>query len=123
MNTPAPGSLSLDDLRAKVDQFSADRDWGQFHTPKNLATALSVEAAELLEHFQWQRGDEPFAELPEAKRTAVAHELADVFVYLLRFCTVTGIDPIAAAVEKLALNAVKYPADRVRGQSAKYTEY
>lgn len=123
MNTSQGGSLSLDDLRAKVDQFSADRDWGQFHTPKNLATALSVEVAELLEHFQWQRGDEAFADLPEAKRAAVAHELADVFVYLLRFCSVTGIDPIAAAEEKLALNAEKYPADRVRGQSAKYTEY
>lgn len=123
MNTPQRGSLSLDDLRAKVDQFSADRDWGQFHTPKNLATALSIEAAELLEHFQWQRGDEAFEELPEAKRIAVAHELADVFVYLLRFCSVTGIDPVAAAEEKLALNAEKYPADRVRGQSAKYTEY
>ena len=122
MNTSQGGSLSLDDLRAKVDQFSADRDWGQFHTPKNLATALSVEVAELLEHFQWQRGDEAFADLPEAKRAAVAHELADVFVYLLRFCSVTGIDPIAAAEEKLALNAEKYPADRVRGQSAKYTE-
>ena len=123
MNTSQGGSLSLDDLRAKVDQFSADRDWGQLHTPKNLATALSVEVAELLEHFQWQRGDEAFADLPEAKRAAVAHELADVFVYLLRFCSVTGIDPIAAAEEKLALNAEKYPADRVRGQSAKYTEY
>ncbi|MBO9686106.1 MAG: nucleotide pyrophosphohydrolase [Mitsuaria chitosanitabida] len=123
MNTAQTGSNKLDDLRAKVDQFSADRDWGQFHTPKNLATALSVEAAELLEHFQWQKGDEPFAELPEPKRVAIAHEVADVLVYLLRFCSVTGIDPIQAAEEKLALNAEKYPVDKVRGQSAKYTEY
>jgi NTP pyrophosphatase (non-canonical NTP hydrolase) len=81
-----------------------------------------VEAAELLEHFQWQRGDEQFAELPEAKRLAVAHEVADVLMYLLRFCSVTGIDVIKAADEKLALNAEKYPVDKALGSSAKYTE-
>lgn len=123
MNTAQTGSNALDDLRAKVDRFSEERDWGQFHTPKNLAIALSVEAAELLEHFQWQRGEEPFKELSEDKRTAVVHEVADVLVYLLRFCSVTGIDPIKAAEEKLVLNAQKYPVEKVRGQSAKYTEY
>lgn len=123
MNTLQTGSNALDDLRAKVDRFSEERDWGQFHTPKNLAIALSVEAAELLEHFQWQRGEEPFKELGEDKRIAVAHEVADVLVYLLRFCSVTGIDPIKAAEEKLVLNAQKYPVEKVRGQSAKYTEY
>ena len=122
MNTSTTGSNPLVDLQAKVDQFSAERDWGQFHSAKNLAMALSVEAAELLEHFHWQRGDEQFADLPEAKRLAVAHEVADVLMYLLRFCSVTGIDVIKAADEKLALNAEKYPVDKALGSSAKYTE-
>jgi len=122
MNTSTTGSNPLLDLQAKVDQFSAERDWGQFHSPKILATALSVEASELLEHFQWQRGDEAFADLPEAKRVAVAHEVADVLMYLLRFCSVTGIDAIKAAEEKLALNAEKYPVAKAQGSAAKYTE-
>ena len=113
----------LDDLRQQIDAFSTARDWEQFHTPKNLTMALSAEVGELLEHFQWLDGTESFQSLPETKQVAIAHEVADVFVYLLRFCSVTGIDPIRAAREKLQLNAEKYPVDLVRGSSKKYSEY
>ena len=110
-------------LRQRIDQFTADRDWDQFHTPKNLSMALAVEASELMEVFQWRDGTEGFCGLPDEKREAVAQEVADVFIYLMRFCSVTGIDPLSAAAHKLELNAKKYPADRVRGKSDKYSDY
>ncbi len=84
---------------------------------------MSIEAAELMEIFQWQDGSEDYATRSAEKKTAVEHEIADVFIYLMRFCSVTGIDPLAAAEEKLELNASKYPSALVRGKSMKYTEY
>lgn len=119
-------TLSIDQLstlRQKIDQFAQDRDWEKFHSPKNLTMALTVEAAELMEIFQWQDGSEDIAGLPDKKRHAVEQEVADVLIYLLRFCSVTGIDPLKAAEEKLKHNAKKYPADIVKGKSDKYTEY
>lgn len=110
-------------LRLEIDRFSEVRDWGQFHTPKNLSMAMSVEASELMEIFQWQVGNEDFASLSESKKEAVAHEVADVFIYLMRFCSVTGIDPLKAAQEKLKLNDAKYPAGVVKGNSNKYSDY
>ena len=110
-------------LCQKIDQFSEVRDWGQYHTPKNLSMAMSVEVSELMEIFQWQRESEGYNELPEHKKQAVAHEVADVFIYLMRFCSVTGIDPLAAAEEKLKLNDAKYPASVVKGKSDKYSDY
>lgn len=110
-------------LRLEIDRFSEVRDWRQFHTPKNLSMALSVEASELMEIFQWQVGNEDFASLSESKKEAVAHEVADVFIYLMRFCSVTGIDPLKAAQEKLKLNDAKYPAVVVKGKSDKYSDY
>lgn len=110
-------------LRLEIDHFSEVRDWEQFHTPKNLSMALSVEASELMEIFQWQDGNEDFALLADSKKEAVAHEVADVFIYLMRFCSVTGIDPLKAAEEKLKLNDAKYPAGVVKGKSYKYSEY
>jgi dCTP diphosphatase len=101
--------------------FAAERDWEQFHSPKNLAAALAVEAGELLEHFQWLT-EEASRALPEDRRDAVALELADVLLYLLRLADQLGIDPLAAAHRKLEINARKYPADRARGTSRKYTE-
>jgi dCTP diphosphatase len=113
---------SLTELRDLTRQFSRDRDWEQFHTPKNLAMALSVEVAELAEHFQWlQTGAD--AELDDAKRTGIRHELADVLLYLVQLADQTGVDLRAAALEKMALNAAKYPAAQVRGDARKYTEY
>ena len=123
MSNPITSSDQLASLRLEIDRFSEVRDWGQFHTPKNLSMALSVEASELMELFQWQVGNEDFSKLPESKKEAVAHEVADVFIYLMRFCSVTGIDPLKAAEEKLKLNDAKYPADVVKGKSDKYSEY
>jgi dCTP diphosphatase len=113
---------SLKDLREKLNQFVAERDWAQFHTPKNLAMAMIVEAAELVEQFQWDTPTESQSLTPE-KREAVAHELADTFVYLLRLAEVLDIDLIDAANKKIELNAVKYPVDKAKGSNAKYTEY
>ncbi|GAA0909572.1 nucleotide pyrophosphohydrolase [Rothia nasimurium] len=110
-------------IRQKIDHFSEVRDWGKYHTPKNLSMALNIEAAELMEIFQWRDGNEQFADLDECKRSAVAHEVADVFIYLMRFCSVTGIDPVIAAEEKISLNDAKYPAEIVKGRSDKYSEY
>jgi len=113
---------SLADLRQRVNAFVAERDWAQFHTPKNLAMAMIVEAAELVEQFQWDTPEESVI-LDDAKSEAVSHELADTFVYLLRIAEVLNIDLIQAANKKIDLNALKYPADKVRGSNAKYTEY
>ncbi len=113
---------SLDNLRAKINVFVAERDWAQFHTPKNLAMAMIVEAAELVEQFQWDTPQESQQLSPE-KHDAVAHELADTFVYLLRIAEVMEIDLIDAANKKIVLNAQKYPAEKVKGSNAKYTAY
>ncbi len=113
---------SLDDLRTHINAFVTERDWAQFHTPKNLAMAMIVEAAELVEQFQWDTPQESQQLSPE-KREAVAHELADTFVYLLRIAEVLEIDLIDAANKKIALNAQKYPVEKVKGSNAKYTQY
>ena len=114
-------SDALQALQKALREFARERDWEQFHTPKNLATALSVEAAELLEHFQWLT-DEQSRTLDDAKRTAVGEELADVLLYLLQLADKLDIDLLQAAERKLRLNAEKYPAERARGRSAKYNE-
>jgi dCTP diphosphatase len=113
---------SLDELRQKIDAFVNERDWAQFHSPKNLAMAMIVEAAELVEHFQWDTIQESY-DLSAEKRQEVAHEIADTFVYLLRLAEVIGIDLIQAANDKIALNAIKYPVDKAKGSNAKYTVY
>jgi dCTP diphosphatase len=112
--------VTLDDLTRDLRRFAAERDWEQFHTPKNLAISLAVEVGEVLEHVQWGSDDEIAARLaaPDG-RAAVAEELADVFIYLIRFADVAGIDLLAAASTKLAANAERYPAHEVRGSSAK----
>ncbi|PUA19034.1 nucleotide pyrophosphohydrolase [Glaciimonas sp. PCH181] len=112
----------LNDLRASVRAFVSERDWDQFHTPKNLATALSVEAAELLEPFQWLNSGSA-DELSDEKRVEIRHEIADVFLYLIMLADKMGVDLIDAAKEKIVLNALKYPAERVRGDARKSSEY
>ena len=112
---------SLQELGQQLEQFARDRDWQQFHAPKNLASALVVEAGELLEHFQWMP-EAQSRELDPAKRDAVAAELADVLLYLVQLASALGIDPIAAAQAKLKLNEQKYPVDRARGNSRKYDD-
>lgn len=108
-------------LQAALRRFAEARDWGQFHSPKNLAVSLSLEAAEVLEHFQWLTDDQSRA-LPPERTAQVAHELADVLLYLVQLSDALGIDLIAAAREKIAINAERYPVDRAKGSSAKYTE-
>jgi len=105
-------------LRDELRAFAAARDWAQFHSPKNLACALSVEAAELLEHFQWMTEDASRT-LDDARRAAVAHEAADVLLYLVQLADQLGIDLCAAAREKIAINGAKYPVSTARGNSRK----
>jgi NTP pyrophosphatase (non-canonical NTP hydrolase) len=112
---------TLDELRQRLRQFARERDWEQFHSPKNLAMAMIVEAAELVEHFQWLTEAQSHALTPE-QREAVAQELADVFIYLVRLADRLDIDLLEAADRKIILNARKYPADRVRGSARKSTE-
>ena len=111
----------LEELREKLRKFAAERDWDQFHSPKNLASALSVEAGELLEIFQWLTEEQSRALTPEMK-AAVSDEIADVLLYLVRLGDKLGIDLADAARRKLAANAKKYPVDKARGSNKKYTE-
>ncbi|MGZ8262458.1 MAG: nucleotide pyrophosphohydrolase [Methylotenera sp.] len=113
---------SLAELKQKLQQFVDARDWAQFHSPKNLAMAMIVEAAELVEHFQWDTEAESCV-LTDAKREQVGHELADTFVYLLRIAQVLNIDLIEVTNNKIALNAQKYPVEKARGKNNKYTDY
>src|SRR3989338_2923549 len=111
------GSICMTDfesIRLCVDKFASERDWDQFHSPKNLVMALSVEVAELMETFQWLSEQQSMNLTPE-QSVAVGHEIADVQVYLVRLADKLNIDIGAAVVAKMRINAEKYPADKVRG--------
>lgn len=112
----------LDQLQQKIRSFADDRDWDQFHSPKNISMALIVEAAELVEHFQWLT-EEQSRELPEKTYLQVEQEMADIFVYLLRLADKLDVDLIDAAKRKIQHNEEKYPVEKVRGSAKKYTEY
>lgn len=112
----------IGELQERLRAFARERDWEQFHSPKNLAMALIVEAAELVEHFQWLTEAQSRA-LDAAKREQVEQEMADVFLYLVRLADQMGIDLLDAAERKIALNAQKYPADKVRGSAKKAGEH
>jgi dCTP diphosphatase len=109
---------SLDDLKQRLRQFARERDWEQFHSPKNLSMALIVEAAELVEHFQWLT-QEQSQNLPPDTLRKVEQEMADVFIYLTRMADLLGVDLMDAARRKIELNAKKYPAHEVRGKADK----
>ena len=111
----------LENLRGQLRDFAAAREWDTFHSPKNLAMALSAEAGELLEVFQWLTEEQSRKLSPEAL-AAAGEEIADVLLYLIRLSDKLGIDPVAAAQRKLVANAAKYPADKARGNARKYTE-
>jgi len=113
---------SIESLRDILREFARERDWDQFHTPKNLSMALIAEAAELVEHFQWVAGETSHL-LEEKVRPSVEEEIADIFIYLVRIADKLGIDLYQAAGRKIEINARKYPADKVRGSARKYTEY
>ena len=112
---------NLDNLAARLREFANERDWEQFHSPKNLAMALTVETAELLEHFQWMTEGESAKPTPE-KLQQIQEEIGDVLIYLTRFADKLGIDPLDAAYRKLEINRQKYPIEKARGSSKKYTE-
>ncbi len=112
---------SLADLTAQVREFANTRDWQQFHSRKNLAAAMTVEAGEVLEHFQWLTEAESET-LSAEKCNEVELELADVLIYLVRLADRLGVDLIAAAARKIAINAQKYPVDQAKGSNKKYTE-
>ncbi len=120
MQRPPPGNL--EQLARAIRAFAAERDWDQFHTPKNLAMGVAIEAAELMEEFHWLTPEQSRA-LPPEQLKAVGHEMADVLVYLVLLADKLGVDLMAAAAEKIALNAKKYPADTVRGKATKYDKY
>ena len=110
----------LESLRDRLRTFAAERDWDQFHSPKNLAAALAVEASELLEHFQWLT-EAQSQQLPPETLGEVRAEVADVLLYLIRISDKLGIDLVEAAKAKILLNAEKYPVEKARGSSKKYT--
>src|SRR5690606_18495580 len=116
------GMKDLEELRVVVAEFARERDWEQFHSPKNLAMALNVEAAELLEPVKWSSEEDSMAP-PRERRQAIADEIADVLVYLVRLADRLNIDIGEAVARKMQINAEKYPADKVRGSARKYTEY
>lgn len=113
---------AIEKLQLKLRDFADERDWAQFHSPKNLSMALSVEAAELLEHFQWL-SEEESQTLSKDKLDQVKEEIADILLYLLRIADKLDIDLIEAAESKLGINGEKYPADKVKGSARKYSEY
>ena len=112
---------SLQGLARQLDRFAQDRDWKQFHSPKNLASALVVEAGELLEHFQWLT-EEQSRQLAPEQLEAVGAEIADVLLYLVQLSDALGIDPVIAARTKLQANESRYPVESARGSSKKYDQ-
>ena len=112
----------LEALRQRLAAFAADRDWDQFHAPKNLAMALIAECAELVEHFQWLSEEQSRA-LTREKKVAVRLELADILIYLVRIADKLDVDLLAAALDKIAINEERYPAARVRGDARRAGEY
>ena len=113
---------SLDDLNTQLLAFARERDWEQFHSPKNLSMALAGETGELLEHFQWL-SEEQSAALDATKKDEVALELADILIYLIRLSERLDIDLVDAAYRKMAINRARYPKERVRGDARRADEY
>ncbi|OQX30379.1 MAG: nucleotide pyrophosphohydrolase [Candidatus Sedimenticola endophacoides] len=113
---------SIEQLDRRLQRFARERDWEQFHSPKNLSMALIAECAELVEHFQWLSQEQSYR-LPPDKHDAVAMELADIFIYLVRCAERLDIDLIEAANRKIGINERRYPAQRVRGDARRAGEY
>jgi NTP pyrophosphatase (non-canonical NTP hydrolase) len=113
----------LETIKERVFAFARERDWEQFHSPKNLSMAIATEAAELMEHFLWQSPEASRSQMETEKlRSHVAEELADIFIFAVEFANITGMD-IASIIEaKMKRNAEKYPVEKSKGRSTKYTE-
>lgn len=114
--------MDIKRLQQDLQEFADERDWNQFHSPKNLSMALIAEAAELVEHFQWISEVES-TQLSKVKLGEVGEELADILLYLVRLSDRLGVDLEAVAYQKIEINRQKYPAEKVKGSSLKYTEY
>jgi len=113
----------LDEIKARVLAFANEREWQQFHTPKNLSMAIAAEAAELMEHFLWQSPEQSKSDALEPKlRAKIEEELADVFIFAIQFANMTQIDIAAIIGQKMKRNAEKYPVEKARGNSLKYTD-
>ena len=112
----------IDELTERLRRFADERDWEKFHSPKNLAMALSVEVAEIVEHFQWIT-EEDSRKLPAPDREKVELELADALIYLTRLADQLGVDLMDVTNKKMTINESKYPAERVRGSAKKYSDY
>ncbi len=111
----------MENLVKELREFAKERDWDQYHSPKNLAIALSVEVAEILEHFQWLTQEET-KNLDTKLLSEINEEIGDVMLYLVRLADKLGIDPVAAAKAKIRKNAQKYPVDKVKGKHTKYNK-
>ena len=114
--------MQMKELVQKLREFAKERDWEQFHSPKNLAMALSVEVAEVVEHFQWLT-EEQSKNLPNGKLQEVESELADTLIYLIRLADQLDIDLVAAVQSKIEVNEKKYPVNKSKGTAIKYTEF
>jgi NTP pyrophosphatase (non-canonical NTP hydrolase) len=116
--------LNTPQIAKSLRKFAAERDWNQFHTPKNLATSIVIESAELLELFQWSRGQSDWGDLADEKfKNRASEELADILIYAIRFADLAGIDLEQAILEKIEQNTSKYPIEKVRGSDKKYNEH
>ncbi len=124
MNEPlTDATTTIQELKGRVLEFARERDWEQFHAPKNLSMALAAEAGELMEHFLWSTPEASREVMNDSvKRAKIAEELADVVIYALEFANVTGLDVAAAIEAKMAANGEKYPVAKARGRAEKYTE-
>jgi dCTP diphosphatase len=114
--------MQLEDIAEKIRNFRDERDWAQFHNPKDMAIAISIEANELLEHFLWKSPEELDARVTK-KKEEITDEIADIGIYLTELADNLGIDLLAAMEQKIAKNSEKYPTDKVKGSSKKYNEY
>lgn len=123
MGALTDSATTLSELKTRVLAFVQERDWEQFHTPKNLSMALAAETGELMEHFLWATPEQSHAVARDAaKRAMIADELADVVIYAIEFANITGLDISAAIEAKMAANAKKYPVEKAKGRADKYTE-
>lgn len=123
MNSFADETTTVAEIKARVLAFAQERDWEQFHAPKNLSMALAAEAGELMEHFLWATSEDSRVAMDDPKkREKIEEELSDVIIYALEFANMTGVDVAAAIERKMAANAVKYPVEKAKGRSVKYDE-
>lgn len=123
MSEPTDSSATVAEIKQRVLAFARERDWEQFHAPKNLSMALAAEAGELMEHFLWASAEESRETVNDpVKRQKIEEELSDVIIYALEFANMTGIDVAAAIERKMAANAAKYPVEKAKGRSVKYDE-